>query len=182
VVATFPPNVSGADLTAKQDAFYLYDTSDSQLMCYTEQLRAKNSECADYAQWLTRQYRVRTGPGWDEPCLVPQLAGFPAWFGFAPASEDAAIAQIRAQGGWPGKVSHEYDDFVPEGFVVSQDPNDPPAFLPQGTKVSITVSKGPEPEPKQKQERKPELKEECGPFVLNTGFGGEAASVARHHP
>jgi hypothetical protein len=48
--------------------------------------------------------------------------------------------------------------------------------------VSITVSKGPEPEPKQKRERKPELKEECGPFVLNTGFGGEAASVARHHP
>lgn len=58
------------------------------------------------------------------------------------ASKAAAAAQIRARGGWPGKVSCAYSDHVPEDFVISQRPEPSPEFLPQGTDVSITVSKG----------------------------------------
>ena len=46
-------NVSGADLTTKQNAFYAYAQDDSQV-CHSK------SSCAggDYAAWLQRQYRV----------------------------------------------------------------------------------------------------------------------------
>jgi hypothetical protein len=145
-VSDYPPNVTGADLAAKQAAFYLYDSYDSLLKCYTPPLRAKNHQCDAYVEWLTRQYRVVTGPGWNEPCLVPEVSGFPALFGSAPPSMLEALAQIRAQGGWPGTVSYAYDPFVPAEYVLAQAPEPSARFLTQGTKVSITVSKGPEPE------------------------------------
>jgi len=51
----FPANVTGADLTAKQNAFYTY-AQDDILVCNS------TSSCAntDYALWLQRQYTV----GW----------------------------------------------------------------------------------------------------------------------
>jgi LmbE family N-acetylglucosaminyl deacetylase len=145
-ISDYPSNVSGADYAAKQAAFYLYDTYDSLLMCYTPQLRAKNHQCDAYVKWLSRQYRVVTGPGWDEPCLVPDLSADSTLFGGEPPAIDEALAQIRAQGGWPGTISYVYDPDFPDQFVISQRPEPSAKFLPQGSKVSITVSKGPKPE------------------------------------
>lgn len=145
-ISDYPSNVTGADYAAKQAAFYLYDTYDSLLMCYTPQLRAKRHQCDAYVEWLSRQYRVQTGPGWDEPCLVPDLSTISRLFGTEPPSIDEALAQIRAQGGWPGTISYAYDPGIPDQFVVSQTPEPSARFLAQGTKVSITVSKGPAPE------------------------------------
>lgn len=96
--------------------------------------------------WLSRQYRVLTGPGWDEPCLVPDLSTDSTLFGGEPPAIDEALAQIRAQGGWPGAITYAYDPDFPDQFVISQTPEPSAKFLPQGTKVSITVSKGPKPE------------------------------------
>jgi LmbE family N-acetylglucosaminyl deacetylase len=145
-ISDYPSNVTGADYAAKQAAFYLYDSYDSLLMCYTPQLRAKNHQCDAYVLWLSRQYRVVTGPGWDEPCLVPDLSTDSTLFGGEPPSLDEALAQIRAQGGWPGPISYAYDPDFPDQFVISQTPEPSPKFLPQGSQVSITVSKGPKPE------------------------------------
>ena len=80
------PDGSGAKVHHHQS--YLYDSYDSQLMCYTPPLRAKNHQCDAYAQWLSRQYRVQTGPGWDEPCLVPDLSTISELFGGEPPSVD----------------------------------------------------------------------------------------------
>jgi len=54
----FPANVTGADLTAKQNAFYVYGQDDI-LLCNNL------SSCAntDYALWLQRQYTVGWRPG-----------------------------------------------------------------------------------------------------------------------
>jgi len=145
-ISDYPSNITGADYAAKQAAFYLYDSYDSLLMCYTPQLRAKNHQCDAYVSWLSRQYRVVTGPGWDEPCLVPDLSIDSTLFGGEPPAIDEALAQIRAQGGWPGTISYAYDPDFPDQFVISQTPEPDAKFLPQGTKVSITVSKGPKPE------------------------------------
>jgi beta-lactam-binding protein with PASTA domain len=87
-----------------------------------------------------------TGPGRDEPCLVPDLSTDSTLFGGEPPSLDEALAQIRAQGGWPGPISYAYDPDFPDQFVISQTPEPSPKFLPQGSQVSITVSKGPKPE------------------------------------
>ena len=74
-IEDYPSNVTGADLAAKQAAFYLYDRYDSLLMCYTPQLRANQKNgCGGYMEWLSRQYRVQTGPGWYEPCLVHRFS------------------------------------------------------------------------------------------------------------
>jgi LmbE family N-acetylglucosaminyl deacetylase len=55
----FPANIRGADLTAKQKAFYTYAQND-KLVCNSP------SSCAntDYAVWLQRQYTI--GPGWQQ--------------------------------------------------------------------------------------------------------------------
>ncbi|MEY9873203.1 hypothetical protein ABH931_002685 [Streptacidiphilus sp. MAP12-33] len=142
-----PVNVSGAALAQKEAAFYRYDRFDSLLPCYTAALRKKNSVCDEYAQWLVRQYRVMTGPGWYQACFVPHLLGFPLEFGEAPASEGAAIAAIRGSGCAVGTVTHDFDAVVPEGFVLDQTPLPGPDFRPQGTKVNIVISDGPEPKP-----------------------------------
>jgi len=149
-----PSNVSGSDLTAKQAAFYLYDQYDSLLQCYSPELRTKHSVCGAYEKWLTRQYRVLTGPGWDEPCLVADVTDFPTAFGGEPVAKTAAEARIRAQGGWVGKVTFAYDDSIPQDFVIHQSPEPSDKFLPQGTKVDLLVSKGPEPQPTPKPAHK----------------------------
>jgi LmbE family N-acetylglucosaminyl deacetylase len=159
ITESLPSNVSGSDLAAKQAAFYLYDQYDSLLQCYTPELRAKHSACAAYEKWLTRQYRVLTGPGWDEPCLVADVTDYPTAFGGEPVAKTAAEARIRAQGGWPGTVTYAYDDSIPQDFLIHQSPEPSDTFLPQGTKVDFVVSKGPEPEPKPKP--KPVGPSEC---------------------
>lgn len=73
-----PANVGGRDLAAKRAAFYAYDRHDSQLPCYTQALRTsgpKASECATYAVWLQRSYRISFTPSWNQPCLVPGVGG-----------------------------------------------------------------------------------------------------------
>jgi LmbE family N-acetylglucosaminyl deacetylase len=150
IIETLPSNVSGSDLAAKQAAFYLYDQYDSLLQCYTPALRKKHGNCAAYEAWLSRQYRVQGGPGWDEPCLVPDITDYPTEFGSEPVPKESAESRIRAQGGWVGTVTYAYDDSIPQGFVIHQAPEPDTKFLPQGTKVDILVSKGPKPEPKPK--------------------------------
>ena len=140
-----PANLSGRDLAVKQAAFYRYDQFDSQLPCYTAALRKKNGVCSEYAAWLVRSYRAATGPGWYQPCFVPELAGFPIALGQAPASEDEATALIRGNGCAVGKVTHEFDNGVPDGFVLEQSPQSDDVFRLQGTKVNLVISDGPEP-------------------------------------
>ncbi len=49
----YPQNVYGADLTAKQNAFYQYGADDSHVDCYS------STNCdATYAAWLKNQYTV----------------------------------------------------------------------------------------------------------------------------
>jgi LmbE family N-acetylglucosaminyl deacetylase len=141
-VATRPANLRGPDLKLKQAAFYLYDKYDSQLPCYTPALRAdpKNSECASYATWLTREYPVSVGPGWNQPCLVPTISSYPP-------SAGAVEAQIRAQGCAVGKVTDTPSDTVPDGYVISLTPTASTKFLKQGTKIAITESNGPPDDP-----------------------------------
>ena len=139
-VDRMPPNLSGPDLALKQAAFYLYDRYDKLLPCYTPTLRATGpdkSGCAEYAVWLQREYRVSTGPGWYQPCLVPTLPSYEP-------SVDAIESQIRAQGCAVGTVTDEPSDTVPDGYTISLTPGPSPTFLPQGTKVNITESTGPE--------------------------------------
>jgi LmbE family N-acetylglucosaminyl deacetylase len=64
--ASLPANVTGADLTAKQNAFYIYGQHDSHVCSST-------SECSgtDYALWLQRQYTVGSGfGGGDQPPIA----------------------------------------------------------------------------------------------------------------
>jgi hypothetical protein len=82
-------------------------------MCYIPQLLAKSHKCDAYVSWLSRQYRVQTGPGWYEPCLVADVSDSPRLFGDENPSKDAALAQVRAQGGWPGTIS--YAELKPSG-------------------------------------------------------------------
>lgn len=149
-----PANLSGPDLAIKQAAFYLYDRYDSLLPCYTAALRAADAAdgnkhgCVAYATWLSREYRVSTGPGWYQPCLVPEVSGTDG------PPEITAEAQIRAAGCSVGTVTHDFDDVVPQDYVIVQDPEPSPTFLPQGTKVNLTVSDGPE-NPAQPQSARP---------------------------
>jgi len=144
-----PANVTGRDLTLKQNAFYLYDKYDSLLPCYTAALRAlpaNASLCAGYAAWLAREYQATIGQGWYQPCLVPDVSTTAPAFGGLPPSEGSAEAAIRAAGCAVGTVTEEPDSAVDAGYVLEQSPNPSVAFLPQGTKVNLVVSSGPPPE------------------------------------
>jgi LmbE family N-acetylglucosaminyl deacetylase len=144
-----PANVTGRDLTLKQNAFYLYDKYDSLLPCYTAALRAlpaNASLCAGYAAWLARSYQATIGQGWYQQCLVPDVSSVSAAFGGLPPSEGSAEAAIRGAGCSVGTVTEEPDAAIDSGYVLEQSPNPSPAFLPQGTKVNLVVSSGPPPE------------------------------------
>ena len=70
-----------------------------------------------------------------EPVPVPSLAGL---------TEDAAIASLQAAGLLLGNISRVYDEAVPNGFVLSQNPSG--SALP-GTNIDLIVSLGPAPPP-----------------------------------
>jgi LmbE family N-acetylglucosaminyl deacetylase len=142
-----PANVTGKDLTLKQNAFYLYDKYDSLLPCYTAALRAAKANanlCAGYAAWVARQYTVTIGQGWKQPCLVPDMSGFPLTaFGSFTPPQGTAEAAIRAAGCAVGTVTEEHDTVIPAGFVLDQSPTETQTFLPQGSKVNLVISSGP---------------------------------------
>jgi hypothetical protein len=136
-----PANVSGRDLAAKRAAFYAYDRHDSQLPCYTQALRTsgpKASECATYAVWLQRSYKISFTPSWNQPCLVPQVGG-----------ELLLDAEelIRAAGCSVGDVRDSNDQVLPPTEVENNlgtlvdftTPTTEPKFLPQGRPVSIEL-------------------------------------------
>ena len=60
-------------------------------------------------------------------------------------SEDEALERLRDQG-LEVNIEREYSPTVPEGDVISQDP-EPGEEVPVGSIVTIVVSRGPEPEP-----------------------------------
>ena len=63
ITSTLPANVTGADLTAKQNAFYTYAQYDGLVVCKSA------PTCVDtgYALWLQRQYTVSSGSGGGNP-------------------------------------------------------------------------------------------------------------------
>ena len=134
-------SVFGSNLAAKEKAFFAYDKHDSLLPCSSVKLlqTAACKHAGHYAQWLAREYRVGpgAGPGWYiGPCTVPAVAGQL----FEPAE-----AAIGLHGCAVGEVSHVASDTVDDGDVIGTTPGPSPKRLPEGTKVSITVSDGPGP-------------------------------------
>ena len=125
----------------KGAAFYAYDRHDSQLPCYTQALRTsgpKASECATYAVWLQRSYRISFTPSWNQPCLVPGVGG-----------ELLLDAEeiIRAAGCSVADVRDSNDQVLSPTEVENNlgtlvdftTPTTEPKFLPQGTPVSIEL-------------------------------------------
>jgi LmbE family N-acetylglucosaminyl deacetylase len=139
--AGLPANLKPRVIAAKQAAFDLYDEYDTLLPCHTPALQLQQP-CLDVAAWLAREYPVQIGPGWNELCFIPTVAG-PTAPGGLPLSAGVAESMIRAQGCSVGTVSSAPSDLVPAGYVISQDPQSGPSFLPQGTTINLTVSTGP---------------------------------------
>jgi LmbE family N-acetylglucosaminyl deacetylase len=145
-IQRLPANLSQRALAAKQAAFDVYDSYDAHLPCDTPELLLQQP-CSSVAAWLAREYRLRIGPGWNERCVIPTVVGTGVPGGL-PLSAGAAESMIRAQGCGVGTVSSVPSAAVPAGYVISQDPQAGPGFLPQGTPVNLTISTGP-PSPAQ---------------------------------
>ena len=130
--STRPANVSTSDLAAKQATFYLYDTYDSQLPCYTTALRAQNqSECdATRPGWLASTGPDRAGAGRTVP--GPRSLDGSTLFGGEPPSTDDAQAQIRAQGCSLGAITYAYDHRFPRPVRPLPDARAQPHVSPAG--------------------------------------------------
>jgi serine/threonine-protein kinase len=86
---------------------------------------------------------ISKGP---KPAVVPNVVNRP---------EDDARSRVREAGLKVGEVRREYDEIVPNGEVISQEPS-PQSDLPRRSEVSFVVSKGPEPEPPEPPATPPE--------------------------
>src|SRR5262249_49809850 len=75
---------------------------------------------------------VSKGP---EPSIVPNLVG---------VNDSEARTRIREASLTVGDVQHEYDETVPKGSVISQEPA-AQTEVTRRSEVSYVVSKGPEP-------------------------------------